>query len=88
MSEQRQHPRTPFQTTVEVIDIESGVDFLAESIELSPRGLSFLAPMEPALGAEMEVTLRRVGTAPARFTALRIDQTPRGYVVAGSLDPR
>jgi hypothetical protein len=87
MSEQRQHSRSSVHTPVEVVDIESGIDFRAEAIDLSPAGLSFHAPMEPAMGAEMEVNLPFIGTA-GRFTVLRITQTSTGFHVAGVLKPR
>lgn len=88
MADQREHPRSPIHTAVEVIDIESGVDFHAETIDVSPQGLSFHAPMEPALGAEMEVTLSHVGTPRAFFTVLRIEPQGSGFNVSGSLKPR
>lgn len=87
MSDQRQHPRSAIHTAVEVIDIESGVDFHAVSIDVSPRGLSFHAPMEPALGAEMEVTLPNVGTSAVQFKVLRVEAVASGFNVAGSLEP-
>lgn len=85
--DQRRQPRSPIHTAVEVVDIESGVDFHAESIDVSSNGLSFHAPMEPAMGAEMEVTLPTQGTRPARFTVLRIDVRGSGFDVSGSLEP-
>ncbi len=87
MYEQRQHPRSSIHTAVEVIDIESGVDFRAETIDVSPHGLSFRAPMEPAVGAEMEVTLSNVGNPPAHFTVTRVEPVGNGFNVAGVLKP-
>ena len=85
MTDQRRHPRSSIHTPVEVVDIESGVDFHAESIDVSPGGLRFHAAMEPALGAEMEVTLRDVGTRPTKFVVTRIQVRGTGYDVAGTL---
>ena len=85
MSDQRRHSRSLIHTPVEVLDIESGVDFHAESIDVSPGGLAFHAPMEPALGADMEVTFANYGTGPARFIVTRIERRAGGYDIAGTL---
>lgn len=84
--DQRSRSRSPIHTRVEVVDVESGVDFHAESIDLSSNGLAFHAPMEPALGAEMQVVLPALGTGPVGFTVLRIDAAGGGFNVAGVLD--
>jgi hypothetical protein len=76
-------------TSVGVVDVESGVEFTAEGRDLSGEGLRFRAPMEPSLGADMQVILS--GTAPrlsplrATFRVLRVTKASPGWDVAGTL---
>lgn len=85
-TEQRRAPRTRLDATIEVVDIESGIEFRAETIDTCSAGLSFRAPMEPAMGAELEVTLE--GQPRAAFKVLRISPSDEGFDVAGELKPR
>jgi hypothetical protein len=80
---QRQFTRSPLESTVDVVDIESGIGFRADAVDICDRGLSFHAPMEPALGADMQVTLTEAG--PVDFKVLRIKPTGKGFSVAGVL---
>ena len=84
--DQRSDSRRKLDADLYVVDIESGVEFRAEAIDTCRGGLAFHAPMEPALGAEMEVTMP--GGAPSAFKVLRIDATGRGFNVAGQLHAR
>ena len=79
---QRRFNRSSIDSPLEVLDIESGIGFRAEAVDVCDGGLSFRAPMEPALGAEMYVTLD--GTA-SEFKVLRIVPGDHGFTVAGAL---
>ncbi len=81
---QRHSNRSSLDAEVEVIDIESGIDFRAEGIDVSESGLSFHASMEPALGAQMQVKLGGGGAAQAEFKVLRIVRDAQGFTVAGT----
>lgn len=77
-------------TAVGVIDVESGVEFFGDGTDLSSEGLAFRAPMEPCVGADMQVVLRgrdaRLSPLRANFKVLRV--TPAGaggWDVAGTL---
>ncbi|MCU0698981.1 MAG: PilZ domain-containing protein [Myxococcaceae bacterium] len=76
-------------TSVGVVDVESGVEFTAEGKDLSGEGLRFHAPMEPSLGADMQVLLRgsdpRLSPLRATFRVLRVTKAPSGWDVAGTL---
>jgi hypothetical protein len=84
--DQRSDVRIALESDVYVVDIESGVEFHADAIDTCRGGLSFHAPMEPALGAEMEVTFP--GRPATAFRVLRIDMASEGFTVAGTLHPR
>jgi hypothetical protein len=83
----RHDARAPLAAPLHVVDIESGVEFPAAAIDGTGTGLAFDAPMEPALGAEMEVTFRDSG-ASSLFKVLRIEVGSTGFRVAGTLRPR
>jgi hypothetical protein len=83
--DQRQQERTRHETGVHVVDIESGVEFPAETIDVSRGGLCFHASMEPALGAEMEISFGGRSDSKSLFKVLRIDARTQGYRVAGVL---
>jgi hypothetical protein len=76
-------------TSVGVIDVESGVEFTAEGTDLSGEGLRFRSPMEPSLGADMQVILTgsdpRLAPLRATFRVLRVAKASPGWDVAGSL---
>ena len=79
---QRHSSRSSLDSSVEVLDIESGIDFRASGLDVSEGGLSFHAPMEPAMGAQMQV---KVGETAAEFKVLRIEPRENGFTVAGTL---
>lgn len=85
--EQRQDPRQPLQQVhVEVVDVESGVEFAADGKDLSAQGLAIHTVLEPAMGADMQVTVH--GETPVRATlqVTRVEPTASGgYEVAGRL---
>src|SRR4051812_17457943 len=68
--DQRHDARQKLDADLHIVDIESGVEFHAEAIDTCGGGLSFHAAMEPALGAEMEVTVP--GRSLSVFKVLRI----------------
>lgn len=77
-------------TSVGVIDVESGVEFEGHGQNLSTEGLSFLADMEPSVGADMQVVLRakdaRLAPLRATLKVLRVTPAPGGkWDVAGVL---
>lgn len=86
--EQRRAPRTaaPQAAPVAVVDVESGVDFRGELTDESASGLRFRARLEPAVGADMHVTVFE-GDAPRRTAevqVVRVDRAPSGeFEVAG-----
>jgi hypothetical protein len=91
--EQRRFTRlTLDDTTVGVIDVESGVEFTAAGRDLGGEGLRFSAPMEPCLGADMQVILSgkdpRLPPLRATFRVLRVTRAASGWDVAGTLHPR
>jgi hypothetical protein len=84
--EQRREARSKLNADLYVVDIDSGIEFRAEAIDTCRGGLSFHATLEPALGADMEVTIP--GRATSAFKVLRIDAAMKGFNVAGQLTPR
>lgn len=86
MIEQRQSDRTELSdTVVEVIDIESGVEFSGEGLDLSGSGLAFRSPMEPPLGADIKVTLKGTRALTADLRVTRVESRGGRYAVAGTL---
>lgn len=81
--DQRHSSRSPIARPIDVLDIESGIGFRASAVDVSDGGLAFHAPMEPALGADMYVTLDGSG-AQAPFKVVRIQPTDQGFTVAGT----
>jgi hypothetical protein len=84
--DQRTAARTKLNARLYVVDIESGVELEVEAIDSSPGGLAFHSALEPALGAEMDVTVP--GRPRSAFTVLRIAPTENGYDIAGQLRAR
>ena len=82
---QRRFNRSSIDSPVEVLDIESGIGFRADAVDVSDGGLAFRAPMEPALGAQMYVTLGDGSGTPSEFKVLRIVPSDHGFTVAGAL---
>ncbi len=80
---QRNSSRSSLDSPVEVVDIESGIGFRASGLDVSDGGLSFHAPMEPALGADMYVKFGADTAAPSEFKVLRIEPRNNGFTVAG-----
>lgn len=79
-------------TSVGVIDIESGVEFAGDGRDLSSEGLAFRAPMEPCVGADMQVVLRgkdaRLEPLRASFRVVRVTPASSGqWDVAGTIHP-
>ncbi|MBM4780286.1 MAG: hypothetical protein GQE15_21505 [Archangiaceae bacterium] len=90
-SNQRRFTRLSLEdTTVGVVDIESGIEFSGNGKDLSSEGLAFRAPMEPSVGADMQVVLRgtdtRLEPLRASFHVLRVTPVAQGsWHVAGTL---
>ena len=77
-------------TAVGVVDIESGVEFAGHGRDLSSEGLAFRSPLEPCVGADMQVVLRgtdtRLEPLRASFHVLRVTPVAQGsWHVAGTL---
>ena len=86
MIEQRAEERVELSdATVEVIDVESGVEFQALARDVSGGGLAFRSKMEPPVGADMKVSVRGV-RADLRVT--RVEKQGDGFAVAGRLSRR
>lgn len=89
MTEQRDAERTELQdTTVDVIDVESGVEFHGRGLDVSASGLAFHAALEPALGADMKVSLKGARSLAGELHVTRVTRTPSGFDVAGRLSSR
>ena len=76
---QRHSTRSSLDSVVDVVDIESGIGFRANVMNVSDSGVLLEAPMEPAMGAEMYVSL--AGTQ-SEFKVLRIKPSESGFTVA------
>lgn len=86
MIEQRQSDRTELHDTlVEVIDMESGVEFSGQGLNVSGGGLSFQSPLEPPLGADVKVTLTGPLALKADMRVTRVEPREGRYAVAGTL---
>lgn len=68
--------------TVEVVDVESGVEFSGAARDLSASGLAFSAAMEPPVGADMLVSLQG---KKSMMRVTRVERSANGYDVAGRL---
>jgi hypothetical protein len=88
VTELRRSAREQRQQPVHVVDIESGIEFRAETIDTSSGGLSVRASLEPALGAEMEVTFGAKAQRRSLFKVLRINPSESGFRIAGELKQR
>lgn len=89
MTEQRTDNRHDLEhTTVEVLDLESGVEFEGEASNLSGSGLSFRSVMEPPVGADMRVTLQGQEALSAQLHVTRVQPVADGFQVAGRLSRR
>lgn len=82
MTEQRQDDRQDLDTSLSVIDLESGVEFAGEARNVSGHGLMFHASMEPAVGADMQVTL---SGKKSNIRVLRVEPDDQGFAVAGRI---
>ena len=86
MTEQRQDDRQHLEdTSIAVIDLESGVEFEGDGKNVSGRGLLFHAAMEPAIGADMQVTLSGATSMKARIQVVRVQPAAGGFDVAGRI---
>jgi PilZ domain len=86
MIEQRLADRTDLSdTTVQVVDVESGVEFRGEGLNVSGGGLSFKSELEPPVGADMKVTLKGARTLSGELRVTRVEKQDSGYAVAGKL---
>jgi hypothetical protein len=86
MIEQRLADRTELSdTTVQVVDVESGVEFRGEGLNVSGGGLSFRSELEPPIGADMKVTLKGARSLSAELKVTRVEKQDSGFAVAGTL---
>ena len=86
MTEQRQDDRQHLEdTSIAVVDLESGVEFEGDGKNLSSRGLLFHAGLEPAVGADMQVTLSGQKSMKARIQVVRVSPHAGGFDVAGRI---
>lgn len=86
MIEQRLADRTDLSdTTVQVVDVESGVEFKGEGLNLSGGGLSFSSELEPPVGADMKVTLKGARALQAELRVTRVEKKDSRFAVAGKL---
>ena len=86
MTEQRQDDRQDLDaTSLCVVDVESGVEFEGEGRNLSGRGLLFHAAMEPAVGADLQVTMSGEKSMCASVRVVRVEVKGQGFDVAGRI---
>lgn len=86
MTEQRQDDRLTLEdTTVAVVDHESGVEFSGQGHDVSSAGLSFHASMEPPVGADLQVTLRGEKNLVGALRVTRVAAKADGFDIAGRL---
>lgn len=86
MIEQRQADRTDLSDTqVDIIDVESGVEFSGEGLNVSCTGLSFRSEMEPPVGADMKITLKGTRGLKADLRVTRVEKKDGRFAVAGQL---
>jgi hypothetical protein len=84
MTEQRLSDRHSLEeTSVAVVDLESGVEFSGEASNVSGSGLKFNATMEPPVGAEMRVTLKGQENRSARLEVTRVERKSQCFEIAG-----
>ncbi len=81
MTEQRMDDRESLQATpLDVVDMESGVEFDGSAMNRSGRGLLFHASMEPPVGADLQVTM---SGQKSKVRVLRVEaKREGGYDVA------
>lgn len=86
MTEQRQDDRQDLDaTSLCVVDVESGVEFEGAGKNLSGRGLLFHASMEPAVGADLQVTMAGEKPLRASVRVVRVEVKEQGFDVAGRI---
>ena len=86
MTEQRQDDRQDLDAaSLSVVDVESGVEFEGEGKNLSGHGLLFHASMEPAVGADLQVTMSGKQTMRASVRVVRVEVKEQGFDVAGRI---
>ena len=86
MTEQRQDDRQHLEdTSLSVVDLESGVEFEGEGKNFSGRGLLFHAAMEPVVGADMQVTMSGPKPLNASIRVVRVQANEGGFDVAGRI---
>jgi hypothetical protein len=85
--EQRHDSRSLLHATqVSLVDVESGVEFAASGKNLSSGGVAFHADLEPALGADMRVSVGGARPVEAELKVVRVERSPEGgFDVAGRL---
>jgi PilZ domain len=80
----RQEPRRPLlDTQIALVDVESGVEFSGAGTDVSDSGISFHSNLEPALGADMSVTLNGNKALNAEMKVTRVQRDAQGFQVAG-----
>ncbi|MFO0598306.1 MAG: PilZ domain-containing protein [Myxococcaceae bacterium] len=86
MNDQRHSERLTLEdTTVDVVDQESGVEFQGLGRDVSDGGLRFEASMEPPVGADMDVRLSGSTSLKGKMKVIRVAPRQGRYEVAGLL---
>lgn len=86
--DQREGERSaPEQTSVSVVDVESGVEFCGDLKNVSLAGLMFHAHMRPVVGADMALRFEYANRPMlhARMNVTRVEEQGTGYEIAGTL---
>lgn len=85
MTEQRQDDREVFETSLAVVDLESGVEFAGDVKNRSDHGLLFHAALEPCVGADMQFTLDGERSS---LRVVRVEPSGSGFDVGAKITAR
>ena len=90
-AEKRDFIRMFVDAKVTIVDMESGSEYNGDAKNLSGKGLMFEAAYQPAVGAELQVTVTssqsRMPPLVAKFTVIRVIERGLGqYEIAGEMN--
>ena len=87
--EQRQSQRSsPTRAAVSITDVESGVEFNGDVMNVSLGGVMLHAPMQPVIGADLELKFEHPESPMLRLQVVRVERQREGFDIAGHLSAR